>query len=62
MMDFSRMLERLKAETERRSKEKEGEHPLRLTIQYDKGAKDIGVFVKLNNLMKTHCDKLEKLF
>jgi hypothetical protein len=55
MMDFSRMLERLKTSIDREAEQKEqfAKSPsVKINILYDKNAKDIGVLVKLNNLMK----------
>ena len=50
MLDFNRLLERVKLE--QKSSESSKDAPLMLDIKYDKSAKDIGVLLKLNNLMK----------
>ena len=50
MLDFNRLLERVKLEQKSSESSKNG--PLMLDIKYDKSAKDIGVLLKLNNLMK----------
>ena len=49
MLDFNRLLEKVKMEQQTESS-KDG--PIELNIKYDRSAKDIGVLLKLNNLMK----------
>lgn len=55
MMDFSRMIEKLKYAHSLKQQEKEqfNKAPkININIQYDKKQKDIGTLIKLNNLMK----------
>ena len=55
MMDFSRMIEKLRYSHTVKQQEKEqfNKAPkVNINIQYDKKQKDIGTLIKLNNLMK----------
>lgn len=55
MMEFSRMIEKLRYAhiQQKEEKEKWNEAPhVHVNIMYDKSKKDIGVLIKLNHLMK----------
>lgn len=55
MMEFSRMIEKLRYvhTQQQRDKESWNKKPeFKVNIQYDKQTKNIGVLIKLNNLMK----------
>jgi hypothetical protein len=55
LMDFSRMLERMKTNIDKQAAAKEDyikDPKIKVNIKYDKSMKDIGVLVRMNNLMK----------
>jgi hypothetical protein len=55
MMEFSRMIEKLRYVHTQQQREKENwnkKPEFKVNIQYDKSTKNIGVLIKLNNLMK----------
>lgn len=55
MMEFSRMLEKMKQSVEHKAEANEqfNKQPqVKINIMYDKSLKDVGVMVKMNNLMK----------
>ena len=54
-MEFSRIIEKLRYSHSQKQQEKEkwNEHPqVQINIMYDKSQKDIGILIRLNNLMK----------
>ena len=55
MIDFSRMLERFQStniKTEKTKEEFQKDPKINLNIMYDKSLKDMGVLVRMNNLLK----------
>jgi|TARA_B110000285_G_C15115245_1_gene613653 hypothetical protein len=55
MMEFSRMIEKMRYAHNQKKQEKEewdGNPQVDINIMYDKSQKDIGVLIKLNHLMK----------
>jgi len=56
MMNFMRMIEKMKfqfkdAQTQKEIRQKKG-GPIQIDIMYNKSQKDIGVLIKLNGMMK----------
>ena len=56
MMNFTKMVEKLRYQFKQTQKDKETRHknggPIQVNILYNKSQKDIGVLIKLNSLMK----------
>ena len=55
MMEFSRIIEKLRYAHSQKQQEKEkwNDKPeVQINIMYDKSQKDIGILIRLNNLMK----------
>ncbi len=55
MMEFNRMIEKIRYTHNQKQKQKDSwnENPeININIVYDKSRKDLGVLIRLNNLMK----------